>query len=466
MGVVGLGTMGAGIAEVFGRAGLAVVAVEADEALVAAGRARVDGSLQRAVDRGRLDAAEREAILGRMTFTRDRQRLADADLVVEAVPERLDIKTELFDELDRICPPTTVLATNTSSLPVTQIAAATGRPGRVVGMHFFNPAPVMRLVEVVHTVLTDDDVSGAVRELAERCGKTPVVVSDRAGFVANALLFGYLNQAARMAETRHATIADIDTAMSASCGLPMGPLTLMDLIGLDVCLEVLEVLYAETRDQRYAAAPLLRRLVMARHLGRKTGRGYYAYDGKTATPVAVPHAEPPVGLAGSPRLVVTGTDPGEAADLSKRLDAAGLPVVAGDEAADLVVHVPKAPRQGAVVELAPRTAEGWSLVETCRREIERGSQTVVVCKDRAGHLVEALLFPHLNDAVRMVDEGYATREDVDAAMRLGCGYPEGPFEMLLPIGSRTVAQGLAALAAAMPSAALAPSPLLSELTDV
>src|SRR3954453_16669180 len=323
-GVVGLGTMGAGIAEVFARAGLHVVAVEVDEDLVEAGRRRVETSLQRAVDRGRLESADRDAMLARMTFTRDRSALARGDLVVEAVPERLDIKAALFDEIDRLCPPATVLASNTSSLPVTQIAAATGRPGRVVGMHFFNPAPVMLLVEVVHTVLTDDGVVDAVRELAERAGKTPVVVGDRAGFVANALLFGYLNQAARMAETRHASIADIDTAMTAACGFPMGPLTLMDLIGLDVCLEVLEVMYAETRDQRYAASPLLRRLVMARQLGRKSGRGYYSYDGRSVAPAVVPPAEESSaeGEADTDtRVVASGTDSGEVAQLAARLVA-------------------------------------------------------------------------------------------------------------------------------------------------
>ncbi|HET6817707.1 MAG TPA: 3-hydroxybutyryl-CoA dehydrogenase [Mycobacteriales bacterium] len=469
VGVVGLGTMGAGIAEVFGRSGLSVVAVELDEKLVAVGRDRIEKSLARAVDRGRLEGAERDAVLGRMTFTHERARLAGADLVIEAVPERLEVKAALFDELDRICPPDTILATNTSSLPVTQIAAATGRPGRVVGKHFFNPAPVMRLVEVVHTVLTDADAVESIRELAERCGKTPVVVIDRAGFVANALLFGYLNQAARMAETRHATIADIDVAMTSACGLPMGPLTLMDLIGLDVCLEVLEVMYAETRDQRYAAAPLLRRLVMARHLGRKTGRGYYSYDAKTPVPIAVTAnhvAAPAAGGREAAAIEVIGADTGAAEGVAKLLNTAGLDVSRAGSDADLVVHVPAAPRQSVVVELAPRTAAGRAALARVRAALEGASHTVVVCKDRPGYLVEALLFPHLNDAVRMVDEEYASRQDVDAAMRMGCGYPEGPFEMLAPVGAGFVAERLLSIAAAMPSAATAPSPLLRELADL
>jgi len=470
VGVVGLGTMGAGIAEVFARSGADVVAVEMDDALAAAGQDRIAKSLQRAVDRGRLDAAQRDSILGRVTFTTDRRQLSGTDLVIEAVPERLEIKAALFDDLDRICPAHTILASNTSSLPVTEIAARTGRPGRVVGMHFFNPAPVMRLVEVVHTVLTEADVVDAVRDLAERCGKTPVVVADRAGFVANALLFGYLNQAARMAETRHASIADIDLAMTAACGFPMGPLTLMDLIGLDVCLEVLEVMYAETRDQRYAAAPLLRRLVMARHLGRKTGRGYYSYDGGSAVPAAVRPAEssasPPDAGDDLPVVVVTGADPGETSAVAKLLETAGLPTVKTAEGADLVVHVPAAPHQGAVVELAARSSVGGTALGRAREVIEASTHTAVVCKDRPGHVVEALLFPHLNDAARMVDEGYASRDDVDAAMRLGCGYSAGPFTMLVPIGAKTVADGMVQLAAAMPSAAMAPSPLLHELGDL
>jgi 3-hydroxybutyryl-CoA dehydrogenase len=466
-GVVGLGTMGAGIAEVFARSGLRVVAVEVDEALVAAGRKRVEASLQRAVDRGRLAADERDVVLGRLAFTAERSALKDADLVVEAVPERLEVKAELFDELDRICPPTTILATNTSSLPVTRIAASTGRPGRVVGMHFFNPAPVMRLVEVVHTVVTDNDVVAAVRDLAERCGKTPVAVGDRAGFVANALLFGYLNQAALMAERRHATVSDIDLAMTTGCGLPMGPLTLLDLIGLDVSLEVLEVMYAETRDQRYAAAPLLRRLVMAGHLGRKTGRGYYSYAESTPQPAVTASggedADRAEVAAYAPVVAVTGGDDELMADLTKLLDDGGVDLAQDGTAADIVVHAPVAPHRGAVVELAPRTPAGRTAVAALRPRIEDSGRAVVVCKDRPGHVVEALLFPHLNDAARMVDDGYASADDVDTAMRLGCGYPDGPFAMLAAVGAQTVADRLVPIAAMMPSAAVAVSPLLDDL---
>jgi 3-hydroxybutyryl-CoA dehydrogenase len=267
----------------------------------------------------------------------------------------------LFDELDDICPAHTIFATNTSSLPVTRLAVATRRPDRVAGMHFFNPAPVMRLVEVVHTVRTDPAVVDSVRDLAVACGKTPVVVRDRAGFVANALLFGYLNDAARMAETGRRTVDDIDRLVVEATGFPMGPLTLMDLIGLDVCVEVLEVMYDETRDRRYAPASLLKRLVMAGYLGRKSGRGYYSYDGSTPTP-----------------------------------------------AVDVAVVDPA---------VAPE-------------------------REQPGWVVGTLVFSHLDDAVRMLDDNYATREDIDTAMRLGCGYPRGPFAMLADLGPHKVADVL------------------------
>jgi 3-hydroxybutyryl-CoA dehydrogenase len=503
--------MGAGIVEVFARAGLDVVAVEIDDALLAAGRKRLEGSLGKAVDRGKLDATERDAMLGRVVFTTDRGDLARADLVTEAVPERMDIKASLFAELDRICPAHTVLATNTSSLPVTKIATSTGRPDRVVGMHFFNPAPVMKLVEVVHTVRTDDEVTVAVRNLAERCGKTPVVVGDRAGFVANALLFGYLNAAARAAETRQAAVAETDAAIVAACGLPMGPLTLMDLIGLDVCLDVMETMFDETRDQRYAPAPLLRRLVMAGDLGRKTGRGYYRYDTGAATSwLSVPDF-----ATGSPRassnVVAVGDGPSRVLDLLPGIaraapaDAGNADVVvidggsrsgsaellartakaakpdavlavatmdeapvtallAGiDRARDVVgLHLPRTPR-GGVVEVVATILSDADAVATAVDVVRSAGLTALACRDRPGYVIDYLVLPHLGDAVRMVDEGYASREDVDVAMRLGCGYADGPFAMLTAVGSDDVRSVLSHLAAATHLPSLAPSPLLDEL---
>jgi 3-hydroxybutyryl-CoA dehydrogenase len=508
--------MGAGIVEVFARAGLEVTAVELDEALLALGRGRLESSLQRAVDRGRMDPAERDAVLGRVHFSTERAALADCDLVTEAVPERLDIKVALFTELDRICGPDTILATNTSSLPVTRIAAVTSRPGRVVGLHFFNPAPVMALVEVVHTVLTDPDVVTAVRDLAQRCGKTPVVVGDRAGFVANALLFGYLNAAALAAETGQAAIADIDAALVAGAGLPMGPLTLLDLIGLDVSLDVLETMYDETRDQRYAAAPLLRRLVMAGRLGRKTGAGYYSYEGRSAVPAvgipALPDAPDPapgfvvVGPPGS-RLhealgapapvayddasvaaagvvVVDGGSRTATADLAARVarrvgpqtviavatddeaPVAALTGGTGREESVVGLHVPRTPR-GTVVEVVRtvRTSDDalGRAVGAVRAAVRAAGGVVVPCRDRPGHVVDMLLLPHIGDAVRMVDDSYATRPDVDAAMRLGCGYSLGPFEMLEALGADDVRSGLLHLAAATHRSAFTPAPLLDEL---
>jgi 3-hydroxybutyryl-CoA dehydrogenase len=510
-GVVGLGTMGAGIVEVFARAGLDVVAVEIDEALLATGRKRLEESLGKAVDRAKLDGDERDAILGRVTFTTDRGDLARADLVTEAVPERMEIKAALFAELDSICPSHTVLATNTSSLPVTRIATSTGRPDRVVGMHFFNPAPVMKLVEVVHTVRTDHEVTSAVRELAERCGKTPVVVGDRAGFVANALLFGYLNAAARAAETGQAAVADIDAAIVAACGLPMGPLTLMDLIGLDVCLDVMETMFDETRDQRYAPAPLLRRLVMAGDLGRKTGRGYYRYDESPttawlATPAfacGVPRPSSnvvavgdgasrvldafggltrlaPTDVGDADVVVIDGGSRSGSAELLARAaktakqgavlavatmdEAPVAALIAGnDRSPDVVgVHIPHSPRPG-VVEVVATLRSTPDAVATVLDVVRAAGLTALACRDRPGYVVDYLVLPHLGDAVRMVDDGYAERSDVDVAMKLGCGYADGPFAMLSAVGPDDARSVLSHLAAATHLPSLAPSPLLDEL---
>ncbi|MEO7981746.1 MAG: 3-hydroxyacyl-CoA dehydrogenase NAD-binding domain-containing protein, partial [Sporichthyaceae bacterium] len=224
VGVVGLGTMGAGIVEVFAREGLQVVGVEPTEEALERGRGHLRNSTDRAVSRGKLTEADRDALVARVTFTTSMEDLADVDLLVEAVPERLDLKQEVFAAADKICRPDTVLATNTSSLSVTEISVATSRPSQVVGMHWFNPAPVLKLVEVVRTVVTEQEVVDDVTALAERLGKKPVVIGDKAGFIANALLFGYLNHAVSMLESRYATREDIDAAMRLGCGYPMGPL--------------------------------------------------------------------------------------------------------------------------------------------------------------------------------------------------------------------------------------------------
>ena len=233
VGVIGLGTMGAGIAEVFARTGIDVVAIEVDEQALERGKGLLTTSATRAVERGKLDQETADALLGRITYGTDVAALKDCQLVVEAIPEKLELKKQIFAAVDAIVSDDAILATNTSSLSVTEIAVATNHPVRVVGMHFFNPATVMQFVEVIRTVVTSDDVFSDVKALADRLDKRPVVVGDKAGFIANALLFGYLNHAVSMYENKYATREDLDAAMKFGCGLPMGPLALMDLIGLD-----------------------------------------------------------------------------------------------------------------------------------------------------------------------------------------------------------------------------------------
>jgi 3-hydroxybutyryl-CoA dehydrogenase len=277
LGIVGSGIMGSGIAEVAAKAGVTVVLRSrkqetADDMVAALGR-----SLARQVDKGRLDAADAEAVGGRVSATSDLDALADCDLVVESVVEDLDLKKQLFVELDRIVKDGGILATNTSTLPVVEMAVETGRPERVVGIHFFNPAPAMALVEVIRTLVSSDETVAAAVAFAEACGKEAVVVEDRAGFIVNALLFPYLNNAVRMLENRTASREDIDSAMKGGCNFPMGPLALLDLVGLDTSVAILDALYTEFRDPNYAAVPLLRRMVAAGHLGRKSGQGFYDY---------------------------------------------------------------------------------------------------------------------------------------------------------------------------------------------
>src|SRR5215475_2552211 len=285
--------MGAGIVEVLARNGLSVTAVEVTEAALERGRGHLLGSTERAVARGKLSEADRDALLGRVTFAVGLDALGDVDLVIEAVPEHLDLKQQIFADLDKVCKPTTILATNTSSLSVTEISVATTRPNQVIGMHFFNPAPVMKLVEVIKTVVTAPDVVEDVEALCARLGKVDVTINDRAGFIANALLFGYLNHAVTMYEAHYVSREDIDAAMKLGCGLPMGPLALMDLIGLDTAYEILDTMYRRGgRDRRHAPAPLLKQMVTAGLLGRKSGRGFYTYQAP-GSPVVVADDETP-----------------------------------------------------------------------------------------------------------------------------------------------------------------------------
>ena len=536
VGVVGLGTMGAGIAEVLARHGYQVSAIEASPEALASGRSAVEGSTQRAVTRGKLDEAERTAMLSRITFATEVDALSDVDFVVEAIPEDLDLKRELFGKLDAVTPPHAILATNTSSLSVTDIAVATSRPSQVAGMHFFNPAPVQAFVEVVRTVVTADDVVDDLAALARSLGKEPVVVGDRAGFIANALLFGYLNHAVAMYEARYASREDIDAAMKLGCGLPMGPLALLDLIGLDTAYEILDTMYRQGRDRLHAPAPILKQMVTAGLKGRKTGRGFYSYaaphspevveDAESAGPAASVAARPVerVGVVGSGTMatgiaevlakgglqvvLVARSDSSlakaigavekslekavqrgkleESARDSIRARITGTTSLEALAEVDLVVeavveeisvktalfeNLDEICRPGAilatttpslpVVELAAVTtrpqdvvglhffnpAPVMKLVEvvstvstsddvvaTAVDVSRRVGKHPVVCGDRAGFIVNALLFPYLNDAIKMLEANYASADDIDLAMKKGCGYPMGPFELLDVVG--------------------------------
>jgi 3-hydroxybutyryl-CoA dehydrogenase len=537
IGVVGLGTMGAGIVEVLARHGLTVLTVERDEASVDSGRAMIERSTARAVDRGKMGPEERTALLARISYETSLKSLAPADLVIEAVPEQLELKRELFASLDTICRPDAVLATNTSSLSVTEISVATGHPRRVVGLHFFNPAPVLKFVEVVRTVVTDPAVVDDVVALVTALDKQPVVVGDKAGFIANTLLFGYLNHAVTMYEQRYATREDLDTAMVLGCGLPMGPLSLMDLIGLDTAYEILETMYREGKERLHAPAPLLKQMVSAGMKGRKSGRGFYTYaapGSSTVVPdVHTPDEDAPtvagrpvrtVGVVGSGTMaagivqvfaaagydvvhlarsearigelrgtVSTGLDKAvargrmtAAAAESALARITGSTVMEDLSTADLVVEavvedlevkkalfadLDRVCRDGAVlatstsslpvIDCAVSTsrpgdvvgmhffnpAPAMKLVEvvsTVSTDPEATAtvtgvcaaigKTSVQCGDRAGFIVNALLFPYLNDAIRMLAANYAGVVDIDIAMTHGCGYPMGPFELLDVVG--------------------------------
>lgn len=279
VGVVGCGLMGSGIAEVSAKAGLDVVVREIDEPALAAGRARIERSITRATERGKLSAGEAEAALSRLRFTTDLGEMADRQLVMEAVPESEPLKVEVFALLDKVVSEGTILASNTSAIPIMKLAMATGRPEQVVGLHFFSPVPVLKLVELVSSLLSSEETIAATQAFAEeQLGKRVIRAKDRAGFIVNALLIPYLVSAIRMFESGFATAEDIDTGMVLGCNHPMGPLALADFIGLDTTLAAAESLYEEFREGLYAPPPLLSRMVSAGLLGRKTGRGFYSYD--------------------------------------------------------------------------------------------------------------------------------------------------------------------------------------------
>ena len=280
VGVVGCGLMGGGITQVAAQAGLATTVVEANTELLDRGLGAVRRNLDGLVAKGRLDAEARDAAWGRITGSVQLDDLREADIVIEAITENVGLKKETFGKLDRICPPHALLASNTSSCTITELAAATRRPAQVLGLHFFNPAPVMKLVEVVRTILTGEETVKTAWAFVQALGKTPVATQDTTGFIVNRLLVPYLLEAIRLLEAGIATREDIDQAMKLGCGYPMGPFTLLDLVGLDTTLFVAEVMFDEFREARFAPPPLLKRMVMAGHRGRKSGKGFYDYSAK------------------------------------------------------------------------------------------------------------------------------------------------------------------------------------------
>ncbi|NIL56983.1 NAD(P)-binding domain-containing protein [Salinispora arenicola] len=569
VGVVGLGTMGTGIVEVFARNGIDVVAVEVAEPALERGRATLTGSTDRAVAKGKLAAADRDALLARVDWQVGLDALHSVDLVIEAVPEHLDLKQRIFAELDRVCKPEAVLATNTSSLSVTEISVATTRPNQVLGIHFFNPAPVMKLVEIVRTVVTSAEVVADVEGLCKRLGKVDVTINDRAGFIANALLFGYLNHAVSMVEARYASREDIDAAMKLGCGLPMGPLALMDLIGLDTAYEILDTMYRRGgRDRRHAPVPLIKQMVTAGLLGRKSGRGFYTYE-RPGSPVVVPDEQTPAsaestlggGVRGITKVGVVGSGT-MATGIIEVFAKAGYEVVSvtrgAEKSAKLFEAVKTSLNKGVVrgklgeadrdaalgritwsatlehltdvdlvveaviEELSVKKALFASLDEICKpgvvlatttsslpvidvamatqrpadvvglhffnpapvmplveivQTIRTSAETTataravcadlgktgVVCGDRSGFIVNALLFPYLNDAVKMLEASYSTADDIDHAMKLGCGYPMGPFDLLDVVGLDVSLAIQRELYLELREPGFAPAPLLEHL---
>ena len=276
--VIGGGTMGLDIAQVFAKKGFDVVVRDIKDEIIQASEARLNKSLDKLVSKGKLDEAGKKAITDKMTFTTDLNLAADADLVIEAAIENLDIKKSIFAELDKICKPETILATNTSSISITAIAAATKREDKFIGMHFFNPPTVMKLVEVIRGAKTSDETFNTIRDLSVEIGKEPVEVNEAPGFVVNKILIPMINEACDLLYTGVASAEGIDTAMKLGANHPMGPLALGDLIGLDVCLAIMDTLYNETHDPKYRASLLMRKMVRAGHLGRKTGKGFFDYS--------------------------------------------------------------------------------------------------------------------------------------------------------------------------------------------
>ncbi|MFC7220387.1 3-hydroxyacyl-CoA dehydrogenase family protein [Streptomyces polyrhachis] len=564
--VIGLGTMGSGIAEVLTRAGREVIGIDIDPEATVRAVGALERSTARAVERGKLGEAERADVLARFRTFTEIDAAAAADLVIEVVPENYEIKCEVFAALDRVVRPDTVIATGTNALSVTRLAADSAHPERVLGLHFFAPVQAMKLVEVVSSVLTEPRATDQVTDLALELGKEPVAVGDRPGFIADGLLFGYLNQAAAMYESRYATREDIDAAMKLGCGLPMGPLALLDLIGIDTARTVLEAMYAASQDRLHAPAPILGQLADAGLTGRKAGRGFYTYETPGSAAVVADALTPDtaagagggrrvtrVGVAGSGTmasgiaevfaksgyevvLAARGQEKAEAAKarIAKsfqrsvdrgRLSAADAeaalervtPAGSLDAFADVDLAVEaiaedlavkqqlfqtldKVCKPGAVlatttsslpviacaratsrpqdvigmhffnpapamklVEVVSTVLTGEDVRTTVHAVCKEVRKHAVDCGDRAGFIVNALLFPYLNNAVKMVQEHYATVEDIDTAMKLGGGYPMGPFELLDVVGLDVSLAIEQVLHREFRDPGLAPAPLLEHL---
>jgi len=285
VGVVGCGLMGGGIAEVAAKSGFDVIVREVTDELLEKGEARIRKSMERAVQKEKLTAEDRDAALGRLSFTTEVPDLQGCDIVIEAIVEELAAKNALFGELDSLCGGGTIFASNTSSLTITDMAAATSRADRFVGMHFFNPVPVMKLVEVVRTIATSDETFDRAFAFSKALGKTPVAAKDNSGFIVNLLLVPYMLDAIRQLERGVAGVEDIDTAMALGCGYPMGPFVLCDFVGLDTLNMIGEIMYEEYREARYAPPPLLKRIVAMGRFGRKTGMGFYDWSGDKPVPL-------------------------------------------------------------------------------------------------------------------------------------------------------------------------------------
>ncbi len=566
IGVVGLGTMGAGITEVFARHGYSVVGVEVDDDGVDRGRQHIEHSTARAVARGKLTEQDEKELHGRVRFATSLEELKDADLVVEAVVESVDVKKQIFKQLDGIVSDDTILATNTSSLSVTEISSSSSQPGRVIGVHFFNPAPVQGFVEIVRTVVTAPEVLEDVSELVQALGKNPVVCGDKAGFIANTLLFGYLNHAASMYENRYASREDIDSAMRFGCGYPMGPLALLDLIGLDTAYEILDTMYRQGRDRLHAPAPILKQMVTAGLLGRKTGKGFYSYEGPDS-PVIVADEKSPsaddkpqlrheinqVGVVGTGTMAtgivevfaksgydviyvgrseakVDGVRDTIERSLDKAIQRGKLEESAKEEvlgrltgstslddlaevdiaveaiAEDLQIkttlfeNLDEICKPGAIlatttsslpiiqcaqatkrpqdvvgmhffnpapimklVEVVSTVSTSDDVSETTRALCAKIGKVAVSCGDRAGFIVNALLFPYLNDAIKMLEAHYATADDIDTAMKQGCALPMGPFELLDVVGNDVSLAIQRELYLEFREPGFAPAPLLEHL---